>query len=457
MLMLALESALRSIQRSPWVCALIALAIALGVGVTMPMVALYHNTSGNPIPDRSDNLYIMLLDNWDAEQGPWFNNPDLPPDFMTARDARALAASDLSSGVTVSYISLQSILSADEEVGVEPFHAEVRVTGRDFFDMFGVPIEYGAIWSEADEKAVQNVAVISYSTNQRLFGGGDNVGRNFKIGANIYTIVGIMPTWSLTPRIYAMGNNARTEGVFVPLSDFRRSAIIPSQTASLEISTPEVFDEAFLASETLFATLWLKLDSAQAVMDYRDFVDGYVAEQKSLGRFAKEKMNNQLHSATSWLEISPNNEGTKRLYTVFIVIGIFFLLVCLLNLLNLLLGKFMASLPETSITRALGAPRVLIFFQYVFEVMILGAIGGLLSIWISKSVLSAMLWVYLENLPPEFKEVQSQVGTSTAYIQFDAYLLTITLIVALVASFLAALYPAIKACRMQPAEYLKIN
>ena len=60
----AFESALRSIVKTPGVSLLVVMTIALGVGITMPMVTLYHNNSGNPLPDVGDRLYRVMIDNW---------------------------------------------------------------------------------------------------------------------------------------------------------------------------------------------------------------------------------------------------------------------------------------------------------------------------------------------------------------------------------------------------------
>ena len=117
----------------------------------------------------------------------------------------------------------------------------------------------------------------------------------------------------------------------------------------------------------------------------------------------------------------------------------------------------MAATPQACVTRALGATRRDIFLQYVLEVLILGVIGGAISIYISKAALTAMVWVYLSNLPPEFKQVQETGFSDSPYVQFDTTMLIITFCLAIAAAVLSALYPAWRACRIAPAEYLKLN
>jgi putative ABC transport system permease protein len=99
---------------------------------------------------------------------------------------------------------------------------------------------------------------------------------------------------------------------------------------------------------------------------------------------------------------------------------------------------------------------MMIFTQYVTEVVLLGLVGGILSLGIAKAGLEGMLWIYLENIPPEFKLIASPDGQSP-YTKFDGKLLLISLVLAVTAAVLCALYPAWRACRIPPAEYLKMN
>lgn len=457
MFMLAFESAVRSIIKTPGVSVLVILAIALGVGITMPMVTLYHNSGGDPLPSKSGKVYRVLVDNWFVDGTYYFRDPGMPTEILAARDARALAQSDVPDNVALSYGSYQYIGPAQADARLRPFYSEIRVTSSGFFSMFNLPIHFGSVWAEDADKAGQNVAVISHSANQRLFGGGDNVGKDIKVAGDIYTIVGILQPWSLTPRIYDLSQtNARPEAVYIPLSNFTRSKFMPNRWRSLEQSPPEQFNAEYVNGETIFAQLWVELDSTEKVATYRDFVDSYVAEQKTLGRLPRPA-NNRLYTAREWVYASPGNQGSQRLYGAFIVVGVVFLLVCLFNLLSLLLAKFIAVTPEACVMRALGASRSLIFLQYVTEVIILGAIGGLLSIAVAKAALKGMFWVYIQNLPDAFKQVQTLDPNDSTYIQLDTQLLLFTFALAIAASLVSALLPAWRSCRIPPADHLKMN
>ncbi len=76
--------ALHSFGRNPGLTALMVLAIALGIAVSVMTLTVYHGMSGNPIWWRSDRLYTVTMDNWDpqnpyrADAAPATAGADLP-------------------------------------------------------------------------------------------------------------------------------------------------------------------------------------------------------------------------------------------------------------------------------------------------------------------------------------------------------------------------------------------
>jgi putative ABC transport system permease protein len=166
----------------------------------MPMVALYENNSGNPIPDISDNIYRVSIDNWKSDEPFHSRFPDMPTEILNARDTKALSASDIPSDYTASYTLNVWVRSTDDQSRTKPFHGSVRVTNNGFFRMLDVPMAYGSYWRDDPAKDRSNVAVISRMTNARLFGGGDSVGKNFKLANETYTVIGVVADWAPTAK-----------------------------------------------------------------------------------------------------------------------------------------------------------------------------------------------------------------------------------------------------------------
>ena len=112
----------------------------------------------------------------------------------------------------------------------------------------------------------------------------------------------------------------------------------------------------------------------------------------------------------------------------------------MLNTVGLLLAKFIGKAPQIGLRRALGATRSAIFGQHLMEVAVVGLAGGVLGL--------ALAWLGLRG-------VQAMLEEADRYAHLDFNMLGAGLAIALLASFIAGLYPTWRVCRMSPAPFLK--
>jgi putative ABC transport system permease protein len=107
-----------------------------------------------------------------------------------------------------------------------------------------------------------------------------------------------------------------------------------------------------------------------------------------------------------------------------------------------MLAKFLRRSSELSVRRALGAPRNAVFAQLLIESGVVGIIGGMAGLLLAL----LGLWV-VRHRPADY--------ASMAHLDFE--MLLTTFFTALVASLLAGLLPAWRACQVTPALQLKSN
>src|SRR5207342_3797609 len=79
--------ALRSFARNKMLTALMVLAIALGIGASMTTLTVFHILSGDPIPDKSSQLFYPQLDPAGKDG---YTPGEEPSEQMTRFDAEAL-------------------------------------------------------------------------------------------------------------------------------------------------------------------------------------------------------------------------------------------------------------------------------------------------------------------------------------------------------------------------------
>lgn len=428
--------ALRSLRSNPILTALMIAAIGLGIGVSMTTLSIYYLMSSNPIYYKSDILYAVQLDSWDPNEPFDEDRPEQAPWELTYRDAVALRESDIPTRQVAMYKA--SFIVQPEREDLHPFLARGRAADSDFFAMFDVPFLYGSAWDRAADEAGEQVVVIDKATNETLFGGENSVGRILKMNERTYKIAGVLDDWNPTPLYYDVNNGAfdQAEEIFVPFTHAVAAEL--DSAGNTNCWKPEPLDSiaAFLNSECVWIQYWAQLDDAEQRDRYQAFLDGYVGEQKKLGRFQRP-LNNRLTNVDDWLEI---REAAGDDSPVLVGLSFMFLAVCVLNTVGLLLAKFVGKAPQIGLRRALGATRRTIFGQHLIEVAVVGLAGGVVGL--------GLAWLGLRG-------VQSMLEEGERYAHLDFNMLILGLLIALGASFAAGLYPTWRVCQMSPAPFLK--
>lgn len=422
-------------RRTPVITALMIAAVAVGIAVTTTSLTVHHLMSSNPIAHRDAVLYAVTMDSWDPRQPADDARPELPPRQLTYRDAMVVLASDIPSRTAVMRKTGFTIEAGPDAT---PWVAEGRLTTGDFFAMFDVPFQYGGAWDEAADRDGAAVVVLTRATNDRAFGGVDSVGRSIRLDSREYRVVGVLADWQPTPKFYDLNNGAfdEVEEAFIP---FARGAMYEMQPAgNVNCWKPEELKgfADFLGSECIWNQAWVELRTPEQVQRFGQFLDGYVAQQKALGRFPRPT-NNRLDRPSEWLE---NAEVVTDDSRVLVGLSFAFLAVCVLNVVGLLLSKFLGAAPVIALRRALGASRGELFRQHLVEVGAIGLAGGALGLVLG--------WLALQGVRRLYENYDRLT-------QLDLPLVAAALGISLAAGVLAGIYPAWRVCRVQPAGYLK--
>ncbi|WP_115050605.1 ABC transporter permease [Xanthomonas arboricola] len=420
--------ALRSFRRNKVLTALMVLAIALGIGASMTTLTVFYVLSGDPIPEKSGVLFHPQLD---ARSLGYRDDDAL--DQLTRFDAEALLREkrgDRQVMMTAGTVPLEP-----DNTSLRPMMLDARYTSVDFFPMFDVPFLYGGPWTANDDESRARVVVISEALNKKLFNGEDSVGRTLNVNRNIMRVVGVVRQWRLTPTFYNLGGGAydKSEQAFLPFSTAMELKLSSSGQRSCwgESNPPEDLNAA-----CSWVQYWVQLDTPQKVSAYRQYLENYSDQQRRAGRF-EQPANVQLRSIMEWLDFKKVVPSDVRLQT-WLAFG--FLLVCLVNTIGLLLAKFMRRSGEIGVRRALGATKRSIFAQSLVEAGTIGLAGGILGL----ALATLGLW-----------GVRQQPAQYADLARLDPAMLLATFALALVASIMAGLLPAWRACTVPPAIQLK--
>ena len=435
-----LRLALASYRRNPTLTALVAGAIALGIAVCTITLTLYHAMSNNPIWWKNDKLYAVTIDSWDPERAADDKHPDRPPPQLTYKDALALLKSDIPKHKVAMFRS-DRVLDAGV-ADVKPKRMHTRVTTGDFFRAFEVPFLYGAPWSAAADQGPEPVVVLSKEVNEKIFGGANSVGRTVRLNDRDFRIVGVLGTWQPVPTYFDLNNGSflNTEDIYIPFFWGAELELAASGNTNCWKTEPLNSYRDFLNSECVWIQFWAELPRAADRSRFQSWLDGYVKDQKKLGRMPRP-LNNQLYTVDRWLDF---NEVVSKDNRVLVGLAFMFLAVCVVNTIGLLLAKFLSAASLSGLRRALGASRRDIFHQHLVEVVVLGLAGGVLGL-----ALSAIgLWALRLLFASEFDQYDSLAHMDPAMVGAAVAL-------SLLAGLAAGIYPAWRIGRIQPATYLK--
>jgi len=442
MLLHNLRIAWKSLKRNRALSVLIVTGIALGVAVSTTFATVRHSYAKDPIPTKSDVLYYVRLDSWDPLKPYPGADSTLPPTQITYRDMTAIMKSDIprrQSGMfkTALYVY------PDPKIG-RPFRETVRLCTADFFPMFDVPMLYGSGWDKKADAGPEPVVVLAREMNDKLFGGKNSVGKTVRMGDREFRVVGVMGDWLPSVKFYDLTQNQIDvpETIYMPLNLMK-----PMQLRTFGNSDGwgtsgglSGFD-GFLQSETCWIQMWVELPDRAAVEKYKDFLAAYVLDQKKHGRFQRP-LNNRVSTVREWMR---DQRVVPPETTAMLILSILFLGVCAVNLVGLLLGKFLARSSEVGVRRALGASRADIFLQHVVECELIGAVGGAIGLLLSIGAL-----LFLNNW-------LKTTATRGDFFRLDVPMVLLSIGLSLAAGLAAGLYPAWRTCRLAPAVHLSLQ
>ena len=156
-----------------------------------------------------------------------------------------------------------------------------------------------------------------------------------------------------------------------------------------------------------------------------------------MGRYKRPDAKGEISDVATWLTF---NKVVPEDNKVLVGLSVLFLIVCLVNMLGLLLAKFLKRAPEVGVRRAIGASRMQIFSQHIVEVGLIGFCGGALG----------LLWAW-----GALSLLSTRFNLEASLSQLDASMWFIAPTIAVSAAIIAGVYPAWRICSTNPSIYLK--
>lgn len=292
--------------------------------------------------------------------------------------------------------------------GVEPDYGPMRNV---------LPAPGGRFISPLDEIQRRRVAVIGPQVVQELFGPGvDPVGQTMEIGGRPFLIVGVMAQKFQTA---SYGPPDRV-GTWIPDQVYR--TMYGSRYYSDWVIRPRRPEDMARVKSRLLELFARRHECDPEDPDILRFWDTQKMQATSAGVF-------------------------YGLQSLLGIIGALTLVVAGVGIANVMFISVKNATRDIGIRMAVGARDSQVLFQYILEGLLVTALGGLLGLAVSEAVVAGVGAIPMKGKFFEF------VGRPVPVLSLDVALVVI-LILGLV-GFLAGLFPARRAARIDPAEALR--
>ena len=392
-----LRYAFRSLFRQPSFALASIATLALGIGATTAIFSVVNAIVFRPLPVERPDRLVTVVNQFSTSSRPSLN--------VSAQDFDDWKAQSRSFQVMARYQGGETSIM----LGGTADYARVYRISPGFFDALGVRVAAGRVLDPREEQPGGPLAaVISDGFWRERFNADPNaVGSTLKADSSTFTIVGVLapglrfppradvfvPSWISPVRSTRGGHNYR---VVARLND----------GVSLEQAKDEILSIAKRLEQQYPGT---NTNKGATVIRLKDLIVG----------------------------------DTKATFDVLITASIVVLLIACANVANLLLARSSTRVREMVVRSAVGASRWRLIRQLLTESVVLGVTAGLAGAWLARLGVVALIALAPADLPRADE------------VHVDLVALLFALLIALGASIVFGLMPALQTSRVQLATGLR--
>ena len=390
----------RMLRKSPGFTVVAVLTLTLGIGATTAIFSVVDAVLLRPLPYRDPSRLVSLYEDRTRDGFP--RKEFTPANYADCKTQQIFE--DISAGVE-DFFNLSASGGDPEKLMGERFTWNI-------FPLLGVKPLLGRVFqAEEDRPGFEHVTLISYRLWHSRFGADPGViGRDLLLNGQKYRVIGVMP-----PGFSFPGKDA---DLWIPV------AFTSQQLASRGEHYLTVVARLQSGVSVKQANAELQVLAQRLVgqnPEIMKFVDGFVAEP---------------------LQETYTRDVRRGLLVLLTAVG-FILLIACANIANLLLSRATIREREIALRSALGAGRGRIVRQLLAESSLLAATGVFFGVLLAVASFSLLKILVPQDL------------SRTISLTLNLPVLTFTILIGFLSTFLFGLAPALEISRVNVNESLK--
>ncbi len=276
------------------------------------------------------------------------------------------------------------------------------------------PAAGGRFINEKDVDEARRVLFLGDEIAQRLFGEENPIGQEVKLDNVPFTVVGVMQSKMQT----SMNFGPDAMRAIIPYTTFRN-----------------IYGHRYVGSMLIRPT-----DPSMQ----EEIVAGIRSVMSSKYKFHRD--DEQAMPMWDFIEMEEMNQTVATGMEIFLfTIGFFTLMIAGVGVANIMFVIVKERTREIGIKLAVGARKIHIIVQFVFESLFISFMGGFLGLAIAVSIVQGVLALNMTEGPGEF------LGKP----EISALAVLVTVSVLVLIGLIAGIFPAMKAAKVDPVESLR--
>jgi putative ABC transport system permease protein len=439
--------ALRHCRKRLFESALIVLAVGLGVGVVISVLALFDGVrlqqEAYLIQDQYRTITVRTVEDIRAvfadATGPLIAVPNILAEQIVfgVQDVINLKAAvphayvfAEQTGMYPTSLLLQETEAQSTDRWNRASSIYVRSITPDYFGFHNLQTMQGALFMDMDVAQANRVIVLGHGLANRLFADVNPLGQVVPLGTDNqpYTVVGVLQEVPMaTDRRQGQANNPNDQA-FIPLT-----------------AQPSASSRGGSATGMFPGMAGMMGIGATGAPGFNEIRVG-LATGRYMGSTLRQTREYMYQTYGDTISVHSAFEAyqaqNQRFLFMGMVVGLFSslgLVIAAINILNLMMARIYRRFRTIGISISVGASRKTVFRQFLVEAAILGMVGAMLGIVFSFGGVKLISAIVGE---PVKQTISAQVAGVA---------------VALTISLLFGVYPAQQAARINPVDALRVN
>ncbi len=330
----------------------------------------------------------------------------------------------------INYVTPERYMESTVEYKSHIMNVRLVGTTPRYPETFNYKLKLGTFFKNFHLTEFANVCIIGADVKQRLFKFQDPLNKKIKIGDLWFNIIGAMAPKNVSSFSTKFGLRDFNQYIYIPITTmaYKMGAQFKKQS-NMEFSHPGMQGTTNITGRNSVDQLTVKINKSDNLK-----ITAYLVK-KILARLHYGIKD---YSIILPEELLTQKQKTERIFDVVMgaIAGIS-LLVGGIGIMNIMLANILERTKEIGVRRAVGATKIEILRQFIFEALTISIIGGLLGI---------VLGLIFTSLITTYASWKTFISTFSIIIAF---------IVSVATGLIFGIYPAKKAADKNPVDCLR--